>query len=129
MNISFLEKVSGIILSKFATTGDGILTAIKLMEAVIDAKLPLSKLAEPVKMFPQITKNLRVADKAAVREDEAVQAEVARVRELLGNDGRILLRESGTEPVVRIMVEAPTEELCEKYTQSVADVICARGLA
>jgi phosphoglucosamine mutase len=64
-----------------------------------------------------------------VREDEAVQAEVARVRELLGNDGRILLRESGTEPVVRIMVEASTEELCEKYTQSVADVICARGLA
>ena len=123
------EQSGHIILSKFATTGDGILTAIKLMEAVIDAKLPLSKLAEPVKMFPQITKNLRVADKAAVREDEAVQAEVARVRKLLGNDGRILLRESGTEPVVRIMVEAPTEELCEKYTQCVADVICGRGLA
>jgi len=123
------EQSGHIILSKFATTGDGILTAIKLMEAVIDSKLPLSKLAEPVKMFPQVTKNVRVANKAAVREDEAVQAEVARIKELLGDSGRILLRESGTEPVIRVMVEASTEDLCEAYTESVVQVIRDRGLA
>lgn len=123
------EQSGHIILSKYATTGDGILTAIKVMEAVISSKLPLSKLCEPVKMLPQVMKNIRVADKAAVRNNEAVQATVASVAEELGSTGRILLRESGTEPVIRIMVEAGTEEICASYADKVADVIHEQGLA
>ena len=123
------EQSGHIIMTKYATTGDGILTAIKVMEAVIDSKLPLSKLTEPVKMLPQVIKNVRVADKAAVRNDEAVQAEIARVSEQLGKTGRILLRESGTEPVIRVMVEASTVALCESYTEAVVQVIRDRGLA
>ncbi|MBO5270233.1 MAG: phosphoglucosamine mutase, partial [Clostridia bacterium] len=123
------EQSGHIILSKYATTGDGILTAIKIMEAVISAKLPLSKLAEAVKMLPQVTINVRVANKAAVRENAAVQASVASVGARLGNDGRILLRESGTEPVVRVMVEALTREQCVAFAEEVVAVIRAEGLA
>ena len=123
------EQSGHIILSKYATTGDGILTAIKVMEAVISAKLPLSKLAEPVKMLPQVMKNVRVADKKAVRENAAVQASLRSVEERLGDSGRILLRESGTEPVVRVMVESLTVEMCEGYAQEVVDVILKEGLA
>jgi len=123
------EQSGHIILSKYATTGDGILTAIKIMEAMISAKLPLSKLSEPVRMLPQVTKNIRVADKKAVRENDAVQASVTAVKERLGQTGRILLRESGTEPVVRVMVEAPTKEICDAYAEEVAEVIRAEGLA
>ncbi len=123
------EQSGHIILSKYAATGDGILTALKVMEAVISSKLPLSKLAEPVRMLPQVTKNIRVSDKAAVRTNENVLQAVEAVKGKLGADGRILLRESGTEPLIRIMVEATTRELCESYTQEVADVIYAQGLA
>ncbi|MBE6553713.1 MAG: phosphoglucosamine mutase [Ruminococcaceae bacterium] len=123
------EQSGHIILSKYATTGDGILTALKLMEAVIASKQSLSKLAEPVRMLPQVTRNIRVADKAAVRNNAAVQASVEKVRQQLGRDGRILLRESGTEPVVRVMVEATTEGLCAKLTDEVLEVIRAEGLA
>ncbi|MBO5294430.1 MAG: phosphoglucosamine mutase [Clostridia bacterium] len=123
------EQSGHIILSKFATTGDGILTAIKVMEAVISSKLTLSKLAEPVRMLPQVTKNVRVADKAAVRENAAVQKSLAAVAERLGNTGRVLLRESGTEPVVRVMVEAPTEGICQSSADEVVRVIFAEGLA
>ena len=123
------EQSGHIILSKYATTGDGILTAIKLMEAVIASKLTLSKLAEPVKMLPQVTKNVRVANKAAVRENGAVQASLAAVRDRLGKNGRILLRESGTEPVVRVMVESPTQQMCEACAAEVVEVIYAEGLA
>ena len=123
------EQSGHIILSKYATTGDGILTAIKIMEAVISAKLPLSKLAEPVKMLPQVTKNVRVSDKKAVRENTAVQRSVESVRERLGKSGRILLRESGTEPVMRVMVEAPLAETCDAYADEVVGVIRAEGLA
>ena len=123
------EQSGHIILSKYATTGDGILTAIKLMEAVKAAKQPLSKLAEPVKMLPQVTKNIRVSDKAAVRSNKAVADAVTSVKERLGKDGRILLRESGTEPLIRIMVEAPTKELCESYTEEVAAVLYKEQLA
>ncbi|MBQ9796284.1 MAG: phosphoglucosamine mutase [Clostridia bacterium] len=123
------EQSGHIILSKFATTGDGILTAIKLMEAVIGEKMPLSKLAEPVQMLPQLTKNVRVADKAAVREHPAIQSALANVSEQLGERGRILLRESGTEPVIRVMVEAPTEEECEDLANEVVSQIYALGLA
>ncbi len=123
------EQSGHIILSKYATTGDGILTAIKLMEAVIAAKLPLSKLAAPVKMLPQVTKNVRVADKAAVRENAAVQKSVQAVRDRLGKNGRVLLRESGTEPVMRVMVESPTQKMCEDCADEVVSVIYAEGLA
>ncbi len=123
------EQSGHIILSKYATTGDGILTAIKLMEAVISTKLPLSKLAEPVKMFPQVLQNVRVSDKAAVRSDTEVQKLLAEISEELGSSGRILLRESGTEPVVRVMAEAETEQLCERCVGRVVELIRARGLA
>ncbi len=122
------EQSGHIIMSKYATTGDGILTAIKVMEAVIESKLTLEKLAEPVKMFPQVLKNVRVKDKKAVREDAEVQALVAAIGKELGNEGRILLRESGTEPVVRVMAEASTEVLCEKCVDRVVNLIHERGL-
>ncbi len=123
------EQSGHVIMSKFATTGDGILTAIKIMEAVVSNKLPLSKLAEPVKMFPQVLKNLRVADKNAVSEDEAVQAAIQAQSEALGNRGRVLLRKSGTEPVIRVMCEAPTVEECERVVDAILQVIRSRGLA
>ena len=123
------EQSGHIILSKFATTGDGILTAIKLTEACLSAKQTLSMLASPVKMFPQSLKNVRVADKAAVRNDAEVTARVEEISKELDGTGRILLRESGTEPVVRVMVEAEDENLCEKYTSEVVALIKSRGLA
>ncbi len=123
------EQSGHVIMSKFATTGDGILTAIKITEAMINSKMPLSKLAEPVRMLPQVMKNVRVADKAAVRNNERVQKIVEEVRAKLGDTGRILLRESGTEPVVRVMVEAPTEGICSRCVDEVIDVIHTEGLA
>ncbi len=116
------EQSGHIILSKFATTGDGILTAIKVMEAVIEAKAPLSKLASPVTMFPQVLINVRVKDKSIVK-DERIAAAAEEVRAALGEKGRILLRESGTEPVLRVMVEATTQEECSRYAERVAEVI------
>lgn len=123
------EQSGHIILSKYATTGDGILTAIQLMETMMANKLPLSKLAAPVTMFPQVLKNIRVKNKSAVKANAAVQAEVAAVAAELGNSGRVLLRESGTEPVIRVMVEATTEMICEKMVDRVIRVIINEGLA
>lgn len=123
------EQSGHIILTKYATTGDGILTAIKIMEAMISSKLPLSKLAEPVKMLPQVTKNIRVANKQAVRENAAVKAGVAAVAERLSDTGRILLRESGTEPLIRVMVEAPSKELCDECAEEIVAIIRSEGLA
>ena len=123
------EQSGHIIISKYATTGDGILTAIKIMEAVIESKKPLAALAEPVKMLPQVTVNLKTENKAAVRSSKAVIAAVDKVSERLGKNGRILLRESGTEPVIRIMVEAESESVCREYCETVAEVIRSEGLA
>ena len=123
------EQSGHIIMSKYATTGDGILTAIKVMEAVVSNKMPLSKLAEPVIMFPQMLKNLWVADKAAVRENAEVQKAVKTVGDRLGKRGRVLLRESGTEPVIRVMCEAPTAAECETCVEEILAVIKAQGLA
>ena len=123
------EPSGHIIMSKYASTGDGILTAIKVMEAVIASKLPLSKLAKPVKMLPQVLKNVRVADKAAVRNNPAVQAAVKAASEKLDGTGRVLLRESGTEPLVRVMAEADTEAICEKAVDGIVAVIRSEGLA
>ena len=123
------EQSGHVIISKFATTGDGILTAIKVMEAVIESKKTLADLAEPVKMLPQVTLNVKVADKTAVRNNARVRAVVKSVEQRLGGSGRILLRESGTEPVVRVMVEAESEALCREYCESVIGIIKEEGLA
>ena len=117
------EQSGHIIFSKYATTGDGILTSMKMMEVMLAKKLPLSKLAEPVTIYPQVLKNVRVKSKPEAQNDPDVQEAVAKVAEMLGDTGRILVRESGTEPVIRVMVEAETESLCEKYVDQVIDVI------
>ena len=121
------EQSGHIIFSKYASTGDGVLTSLKVMEVMLEKKLPLSKLAEPVKIFPQVLKNVRVYSKPEARNDPAVQQEVGKVAAELGDDGRILVRESGTEPVIRVMVEAATDELCEMYVDRVIDVLVAKG--
>ena len=115
------EQSGHTILSKYATTGDGILTAIMVMEAMIEAKAPLSKLKSPVTMYPQITVNVRVKDKSVIK-DKRVTDKADEVKAILGDKGRILLRESGTEPVVRVMVEAEDDALC-RLANDVADVI------
>ena len=122
------EQSGHIIFSKHATTGDGILTSLMVMEAILEKKQCLSKMTEEVKIFPQALKNVRVVDKKTARENPAVQAAVDEVANLLGDEGRILVRESGTEPLIRIMVEAATDELCEEYTEKVAAVLKSEGL-
>ncbi len=121
------EQSGHIIIKKYATTGDGLLTAIMLAEEVCDSKLSLSELKEPVKLYPQKMKNLRVKDKEAVLADEAVLASKAAIETLINGNGRVLLRKSGTEPVIRIMVEAESEELCNQYIDSIATVVGERG--
>lgn len=121
------EQSGHIIFSKHATTGDGILTSLKVMEVVLEKKQSLAKLASEVEIYPQVLKNVRVKDKNAAQEDEKVQEEVRRVTETLGTDGRILLRSSGTEPVVRVMVEAADMETCEKYVDQVIAVMKDQG--
>jgi phosphoglucosamine mutase len=123
------EQSGHIIFSKHATTGDGILTSIKLMEVMISSKKKMSELTSPVTIYPQCLKNIKVISKPEARADEDVQAEVNKVAEALGNDGRILLRESGTEPVIRVMVEAKSDLLAEKYVDQVIDVIKKKGHA
>ena len=122
------EQSGHIIFSKHATTGDGILTSLMIMEVMLEKKTSLSKLAEPVKIYPQLLKNVRVADKKTARENPEVVKAVDAVATALGDDGRILVRESGTEPVIRVMVEAATDELCDKYVMQVVDVMEAEGL-
>ena len=121
------EQSGHIIFSKYASTGDGILTSLKMMEVMLAKKLPMSKLAEPLKIYPQVLENVRVTDKEAAQDDEAVQAAVKAVAEALGDTGRILVRESGTEPVVRVMVEAPDHDTCQKYVSQVVETIKSRG--
>ena len=122
------EQSGHIIFSKHARTGDGILTSLMVMEAIIEKKQTLGTLADEVKIFPQLLKNVRVKDKKTALDNAAVQAAVEKTAEELGTDGRILVRESGTEPVIRVMVEAGTDDLCHKYVDSVVDVMEAEGL-
>ena len=122
------EQSGHIIFSKHARTGDGILTSLMIMEVILEKKQSLSKLADEVKIYPQVLKNVRVKDKKTARENPAVEEAVRKAGEELGSDGRILVRESGTEPVIRVMVEAATDEICEKYVDGVIDVIKAEGL-
>ena len=123
------EQSGHIIFSKYASTGDGILTSLKMMEVMLAKKLPMSKLAEPLKIYPQVLENVRVTDKKAAQNDPAVQEAVKAVAEALGDTGRILVRESGTEPVVRVMVEAPEHDTCQKYVSQVVEVIKSKGYA
>ena len=123
------EQSGHIILSKYATTGDGILTSIELMEAMLDSKQTLSRLAAPVAVYPQVLKNVRVSDKAAVRENTHVQQVVQAVGERLGDTGRVLLRESGTEPVIRVMAEAQELRTAEACVNEMIEAIKAEGLA
>lgn len=121
------EESGHIIFSKYATTGDGILTSLKLMEVMLAKEKPMSEIAAPMVMYPQVLKNVKVKSKPDAKNDPDVQREVAKVSEALGDNGRILLRESGTEPVIRVMVEADSDETCEKYVDQVIDVIRAKG--
>ena len=122
------EQSGHIIIKKYATTGDGVLTAIMIAEEMLEKKTGLSKLVAPVKLLPQKTKNVRVTSKAAAVNDEEVQAKYKEINEEIGDNGRILLRESGTEPVIRIMVEYPTLEGIEDYIDRLYNVLKKRGL-
>ncbi len=131
MNNGFVlggEQSGHIIFSKHARTGDGILTSLMIMEVIMEKKQTLAKLCSDVKIYPQLLKNVRVTDKKTARENPAVQKAVDDVAAALGSDGRILVRESGTEPVIRVMVEAATDEICRQYVEQVIDVIRAEGL-
>ena len=121
------EDSGHIIFAKHATTGDGVLTSLKLMEVMLESKKPLSELRKGFERYPQKLVNVRVTDKKAAREDACVQAKIAEVADALGENGRILVRESGTEPVVRVMVEADSHEACIKYTGAVVDTLQERG--
>jgi len=121
------EQSGHIIFTKYATTGDGILTSIKMMEVMLAKEKPMSELAAPVVFYPQVLKNVRVKSKPDAQNDADVQAAVAKVSEELGDTGRILVRESGTEPVIRVMVEAESDEICEKYVDQVIKVIEEKG--
>ena len=123
------EQSGHIIFSKYASTGDGILTSLKIMEVMLARKKRLSQLVEDLHIYPQVLINVRVKDKTAVRADSDVQAAVAGVERELGDTGRILVRESGTEPVIRVMVEAESEPLCRELANRVVEVIHEKGLA
>ena len=121
------EQSGHIIFSKYATTGDGILTSLKIMEVMLEKKETLSKLASEVTILPQVLKNVRVKDKTAAQEDADVQKEAAAVEAELGNRGRLLLRPSGTEPLIRVMVEAENTEICGQYIDRIVTVLEAKG--
>jgi phosphoglucosamine mutase len=121
------EQSGHIIISKYATTGDGLLTSLKMMEVMLAKKKKLSELCAGLTIYPQVLKNVRVKDKPAAQNDPEVQNAISAVAEELGATGRILVRESGTEPVIRVMVEAATKQECQEYVDRVMDVICARG--
>ena len=121
------EQSGHIIISKYATTGDGLLTSLKLMEVMLANKKKMSQLTEGLEIYPQLLQNVRVKSKPAAQNDPAVRAAVKAVEEKLGDTGRVLVRESGTEPVIRVMVEAAEESLCREGVAQIVDVICACG--
>ena len=122
------EQSGHIIFSRYSATGDGILTSLMIMEACVDQKATLCDLAKEMKVYPQLLRNVRVSDKKTALDNEKVKAAIEAAAEALGDDGRILVRESGTEPLIRVMVEAGTDDLCHKYVDSVVDVMEAEGL-
>ena len=117
------EQSGHIIFSKYASTGDGILTSLKMMEVMMARKKTMSQLTEDLHIYPQVLVNVRVQDKAVAQADPDVQAAVQKVADELGDTGRILVRESGTEPLIRVMVEAETHDICQKYVDDVVNVI------
>ena len=121
------EQSGHIIIKKYATTGDGILTALVLADEICDSKSSLAKLAEPVMLYPQLLKNVRVKDKSIVLNDDEIQNALKSVEKLIDGNGRALLRPSGTEPLIRIMIEAQTKELCAQYAEMIEKVIIERG--
>lgn len=121
------EQSGHIIFSKHATTGDGILTSLKIMEVMLESKATLSDLCKEISIFPQLLENVRVKDKKAVNEDPVITELVARLGKELGKDGRILVRESGTEPVIRVMVEAKTDDMCKDIVNQVVAKIKEQG--
>lgn len=121
------EQSGHIIFSKYASTGDGILTSLKIMEVIMAREKPLSELAAPFTVYPQVLENVRVKNKSEAQSDPDVQAAVEEAAGALGTSGRILVRESGTEPLVRVMVEAENEEICHKYVNKVLDVMKSKG--
>ena len=123
------EQSGHIIISKYATTGDGILTSLKVLEVMLAKKKKLSQLSEGLTIYPQVLKNVRVKSKPEAQNDPEVQKAVQAVADKLGDTGRILVRESGTEPVIRVMVEASSKQICQECVDQVVDVICARGHA
>ncbi len=123
------EQSGHIIFGKYATTGDGVLTSLMIMQTMLEKKMPLALMADEMRIYPQVLKNIRVHDKKTMLENEKVKAAVKAAEDGLGNAGRILVRESGTEPKIRVMVEADTTTECEKWVDSVIDVIRAQGLA
>ena len=123
------EQSGHIIFSKYANTGDGILTSLKLVQVMLDKKKKLSELSKPVRIYPQVLKNIKVKDKEAAQNDPEVKAAVEKVAAQLGDTGRILLRESGTEPLIRVMVVAESQEICEQLVDEVIALIRARGYA
>lgn len=122
------EQSGHIIFSKYASTGDGILTSLKMMQVMIGRKKKMSELSDGFTMYPQVLENVRVFDKKAAQDDVEVRAAIKEVEETLGDKGRILVRESGTEPVVRVMVEAETTEVCQEMVNKVVEVMKRKGL-
>ena len=122
------EQSGHIIFSKYASTGDGILTSLKMMQVMIGRKKKMSELSDGFTMYPQVLENVRVADKKAAQDDVEVRVAIKEVEETLGDKGRILVRESGTEPVVRVMVEAETTEICQEMVNKVVEVMKRKGL-
>ena len=122
------EQSGHIIFSEFASTGDGMLTAVMLLEAITAKKASLKELSGEVEIYPQLLKNIRVKNKDSAVKNEKVQNAVKSVENALGDDGRILVRMSGTEPLIRVMVEAKTDEICLKNVEYVVDVIRQEGL-
>ena len=121
------EESGHIILKKYATTGDGLLTAIMLAEEMCDTKTALSKLTDGLKVYPHTLMNVKVRDKQAVMQDTEVQKALAQVETLINGKGRALLRQSGTEPKIRVMIEAESAEKCKEYAQMIVNVIVERG--
>ena len=121
------EQSGHIIFNQYARTGDGILTSIQVMEVMLEKKMTLSELTKPIHIYPQVLINVRVNDKPTAKNDPDVVAAVNKANEELNGNGRLLVRESGTEPVIRVMAEAESDEICRKYVNSVIDILKANG--
>ena len=117
------EQSGHIIFLKNATTGDGILTSLKVMEAMLEKKATLSELRRDLKIYPQLLVNVNVADKDKIMNSDEIKKEVKAIEEELGDTGRLLLRPSGTEPLIRVMVEAETQDMCDKYVSRMVELV------